>query len=111
MSMAGKKMHSHTFPDLFVRTSCNQLQEDTKQAAARGDAAVTPLAELELMPYLDEDGMITKVDTTGVKASVYAVYDEVSNKHYRETDDTENRDCRAAGDLIAAIGVISGVEW
>eukprot|EP00904_Undaria_pinnatifida_P007530 jgi/Undpi1/3907/HiC_scaffold_16.g07275.m1 len=59
-----------------------KLQEDTKQAAARGDAAVTPLAELELMPYLDEDGMITKVDTTGVKASVYAVYDESKTIQY-----------------------------
>lgn len=55
------------------------MQEQTRQAAARGDAAVTPLAELELMPYLDKDGMVAKVDTKGVKASVYAVYDEVRN--------------------------------
>lgn len=54
------------------------MQEQTRQAAARGDAAVTPLADLDLTPYLDENGMITKVETKGVKASVYAIYDEVS---------------------------------
>lgn len=54
-----------------------QIQEQTKQAAARGDAAVTPLADLEFIPFLDKDGKLTTVDTKGVKASVYAVYDEV----------------------------------
>lgn len=53
------------------------MQEQTRQAAARGEAAVTPLDELEFVPYIAEDGKISKVDTTGVKASVYAVYDEV----------------------------------
>ena len=53
------------------------MQEQTKQAAARGDAAVTPLADLEFIPFLDKDGKLTTVDTKGVKASVYAVYDEV----------------------------------
>lgn len=54
-----------------------QIREQTKQAAARGDAAVTPLADLDFVPFLDKDGKLTQVDTKGVKASVYAVYDEV----------------------------------
>lgn len=54
--------------------------EQTKQAAARGDAAVTPLAELECVPYIDENGMITNVADKTAKASVYAIYDEV---HYK----------------------------
>ena len=74
---------------------CKQMQEQTKQAAARGDAAVTPLAELEFVPYLTEDGMVAKVDTTGVKASVYAVYDEVSE--IRQTE------ALAAGGSIVAL--------
>ncbi|CAM9722925.1 unnamed protein product [Scytosiphon promiscuus] len=53
-----------------------KIQEQTRQAAARGDAAVTPLAELEFIPFVDEEGKVTSMDTTGVKASVYAVYDE-----------------------------------
>lgn len=59
-----------------------KMQEQTKQAAARGDAAVTPLAELEFVPYLTEEGLVAKVDTTGVKASVYAVYDESKTLQY-----------------------------
>lgn len=58
-----------------------QIREQTQQAAARGDAAVTPLADLELVPFLDKDGKLTKVDTKGAKASVYAVYDEVKRSH------------------------------
>lgn len=72
-------MHSlPSLPDFLARMLREQMQEQTKQAAARGDAAVTPLAELEFVPYLTEEGLVAKVDTTGVKASVYAVYDEVS---------------------------------
>lgn len=55
-----------------------QMQEQTRQAAARGDAAVTPLADLELISFVDKEGKVTPMDTTGVKASVYAVYDEVN---------------------------------
>lgn len=57
-----------------------QMQEQTKQAAARGDAAVMPLADLEFIPFLDKGGKVASVDTKGVKASVYAVYDEVREK-------------------------------
>lgn len=57
------------------------MQEQTKQAAARGDAAVTPLADLEFIPFLDKDGKLATVDTKGVKASVYAVYDEVREEY------------------------------
>lgn len=53
------------------------MREQTQQAAARGDAAVTPLADLEFIPFLDKDGKFTKLDSKGVKASVFAVYDEV----------------------------------
>ena len=59
------------------------MQEQTKQAAARGDAAVTPLADLEFIPFLDKDGKLTTVDTKGVKASVYAVYDEAREEFAR----------------------------
>lgn len=55
------------------------MKEQTRQAAARGDAAVTPLADLEFNSFLDKDGKVASVDTKGVKASVYAVYDEVRN--------------------------------
>lgn len=54
-----------------------QMMEQTRQAAARGDADVTALADLEFVPYIDDAGMIPKLETSGVKASVYAVYDEV----------------------------------
>lgn len=53
------------------------MREQTQAAAARGDATVTPLADLELVPFLDKEGKLTTLDTKGVKASVYAVYDEV----------------------------------
>eukprot|EP00752_Nemacystus_decipiens_P012228 g10840.t1 len=59
-----------------------KMKEQTKQAAARGDAAVTPLADLEFIPFLDKDGKLTTVDTKGVKASVYAVYDESKTMRY-----------------------------
>lgn len=55
------------------------MQEQTRLAAARGDAAVTPLADLELRSFIDKDGKVASVDTKGVKASVFAVYDEVRN--------------------------------
>jgi len=61
----------------LVLTLLLQMREQTQAAAARGDAAVTPLADLEFIPFLDTEGMLTTLDTTGVKASVYAVYDEV----------------------------------
>lgn len=82
-------MHSlPSLPDFLARMLCEQMQEQTKQAAARGDAAVTPLAELEFVPYLTEEGMVAKVDTAGVKASVYAVYDEVSEIEIRQIEAT-----------------------
>lgn len=55
-----------------------QILAQTKAAAARGDAAVTPLADLEFIPYINENGTITDVETKGAKASAYAIYDEVS---------------------------------
>lgn len=66
---------------MYWNVSCffiGQMVEQTRQAAARGDATTTPLSELELVSYISEDGMVSKVDTKGVKASVYAIYDEVS---------------------------------
>lgn len=44
---------------------------------------MTPLADLEFIPFLDKDGKLTTVDTKGVKASVYAVYDEVIEEFAR----------------------------
>lgn len=70
------------------------MQEQTRQAAARGDAAVTPLSELELIPYLDKEGMVSKVDTTGVKASVYAVYDEVKDTFHGQGYVSKRKTCR-----------------
>ena len=89
-------IHPRYTPDVLARILCDQMQEQTKQAAARGDAAVTPLAELEFVPYLTEEGMVAKVDTTGVKASVYAVYDEVSESRHVESRTAEWLDCRVA---------------
>ncbi|CAM9377011.1 unnamed protein product [Pylaiella littoralis] len=59
-----------------------KMREQTQQAAARGDAAVTPLADLEFIPFLDKDGKLTKLDSKGVKASVFAVYDESKTMRY-----------------------------
>ncbi|CAN0423237.1 unnamed protein product [Ascophyllum nodosum] len=59
-----------------------KILEQTRQAAARGDATVTPLAELDFIPYIDGDGMITKVEKAGVKASVYAVYNKSKTLEY-----------------------------
>ncbi|CAM9846803.1 unnamed protein product [Ectocarpus sp. 12 AP-2014] len=59
-----------------------KMKEQTRQAAARGDAAVTPLADLEFHSFLDKDGKVASIDTKGVKASVYAVYDESKTLRY-----------------------------
>ncbi|CAM9356376.1 unnamed protein product, partial [Ectocarpus sp. 8 AP-2014] len=59
-----------------------KIKEQTRQAAARGDAAVTPLADLEFHSFLDKDGKVASIDTKGVKASVYAVYDESKTLRY-----------------------------
>lgn len=55
------------------------MVEQTRQAAARGDAAVTPLAELPFVPYIDENGLVTNAEDKSAKASVYAIYDEVNS--------------------------------
>lgn len=75
----------HPFPFRLLLLLTNQILEQTKQAAAKGDAAVTPLADLDFIPYIDGEGMVTNLDTAGVKASVYAVYDEVSQSMEHHT--------------------------
>lgn len=55
------------------------------------------------MPYLTEEGMVSKVDTTGVKASVYAVYDEVSEA--RQMGEEARAASASMVALVASFGV------
>lgn len=68
-----------------TRQATAQAQEEyrRKQDALRrqsaqgaGGVEATPLKNLEFMPYLTEDGHITDPTQPGVKASVYAIFDE-----------------------------------
>lgn len=53
-------------------------QDALRRQSAQGAGGVeaTPLKNLEFMPYLTEDGHITDPTQPGVKASVYAIFDE-----------------------------------
>ncbi|CAM9786023.1 unnamed protein product [Discosporangium mesarthrocarpum] len=54
-----------------------KILEQTRRSTASGESSVIPLANLEFLPYIDENGGITKLEVgEGVKASVYAIYDE-----------------------------------
>ncbi|CEM28487.1 unnamed protein product [Vitrella brassicaformis CCMP3155] len=54
-----------------------RLKAETDRLRASGDVSIPSLSSLPLMPYLTPDGKVTSADVTpGVKASVYAIYDE-----------------------------------
>ncbi|KAG5187073.1 hypothetical protein JKP88DRAFT_193903 [Tribonema minus] len=58
---------------------------DAAQSAkrSRGDTAVDPLSSLPMIPYLNEEGLVSDVGAArGVKASVYAVYDATPALQY-----------------------------
>ena len=76
---------THVTPCLFP---CKAQEEYRIRQAAlrqRGDAggtAAPPLAELELIPYLTEDGGLSDCSQAGAKACVYAVFDEAKALRY-----------------------------
>lgn len=56
------------------RRKQDALRRQSAQAAAGGEAS--SLKSLELIPYLTDDGHIVDCTEPGVKASVYAIFDE-----------------------------------
>lgn len=67
-------------------TAAAKAEYEKRQAAARrggrSAAPVTPLAELPLVTFLNEEGKVADVSQADAKASVYAVLDEEKKVRY-----------------------------
>ncbi|MCO5606072.1 hypothetical protein L7F22_060259 [Adiantum nelumboides] len=69
--------------------SLTQVQEEYKKRQAAleklqvdSSKGVTPLKDLEFVPYLNEDGLITNCSDPSSKACVYAIFDSNRVLHY-----------------------------
>lgn len=68
--------------DLQAQEEYRRKQDALRRQSAQGTGESVPLTDLEFYLYLTEDGHITDLTQPGVKASLYAIYDENKNLCY-----------------------------
>jgi len=61
---------------LQAQEEYRRKQDALRRQSAQGTGESVSLTDLEFYPYLTEDGHITDLTQPGVKASLYAIYDE-----------------------------------
>jgi hypothetical protein len=62
--------------NLQAQEEYRRKQDALRRQSAQGTGESVSLTDLEFYPYLTEDGHITDLTQPGVKASLYAIYDE-----------------------------------
>eukprot|EP00271_Cylindrocystis_brebissonii_P004960 TRINITY_DN16924_c0_g1_i1.p1 TRINITY_DN16924_c0_g1~~TRINITY_DN16924_c0_g1_i1.p1 ORF type:complete len:303 (-),score=67.36 TRINITY_DN16924_c0_g1_i1:562-1470(-) len=81
--LAAADAHAEATRQLTAQAQ-GEYEERRRQAAVRGSGAgaITPLKDLEWIPFLTEEGRFTDCSQADAKASVYAIFDEEKELQY-----------------------------